>query len=141
MPTPRPDDDCPEPEQKENIDDRLDETHRRSKVIAPRTLHIRALNDRLRRFGLGGMVVGSRGFVALGAATQVEILAAVRSFDAFTEANDPWGEHDCAVIEAAGERIIWKIDAYERSLTLASPDSADPKVTRRVLTIMLAEEY
>ncbi|MDK9705372.1 MAG: DUF3768 domain-containing protein [Sulfuritalea sp.] len=108
---------------------------------SPRTLHIRALNDRLRRFGLGGMVMGSRGFVALDAATQVEILAAVRSFDVFTEANDPWGEHDCAVIEVAGERVIWKIDAFERSLILASPDPADPKVTRRVLTIMLAEEY
>lgn len=87
------------------------------------------------------MVVGSRGFVDLDGATQVEILAAVRSFGAFTEATDPWSEHDCAVIEAAGERVIWKIDAYERSLALASPDPADPKVARCVLTVMLPEEY
>lgn len=106
-----------------------------------RSQRIRALNDRLRRAGLGGMVAGSAGFVALDAVTQLAVLGAVRTFDAFTPANDPWGEHDCAVMEVMGLRIIWKIDAYERSLTLASPDPADPKVTRRVLTIMLADEY
>lgn len=108
---------------------------------SPRTLRIRALNDRLRREGLGGMIVGTRGFLALEPAVQVAVLAVVRNFEAFTAANDPWGEHDCAVVEVQGVRIIWKIDAYERSLTLASPDPADPKVTRRVLTLMLADEY
>ena len=141
MPNPRPDEHCPQKEQKANSSNEPEPSTYRGQSPLPRTLRIRALNDRLRRLGLGGMVMGSRGFVALDTATQVEVLAAVRSFDAFTEANDPWGEHDCAVIEVAGERVIWKIDAYDRSLTLASPDPADPKVTRRVLTIMLAEEY
>ena len=141
MPNPRPDGLCLELEQNTNYSGEPSGSTCSRRPHSARTLRIRALNDRLRRHGLGGMVMGSRDFVALDAATQVEILAAVRSFDAFAEANDPWGEHDCAMVEVASERVLWKIDAYDRSLTLASPDPADPKVTRRVLTIMLAEEY
>ena len=36
---------------------------------------------------------------------------------------------------------IWKIDYYDRSRSHHSPDAADPKVTLRVLTVMLAGEY
>ena len=38
-------------------------------------------------------------------------------------------------------RVMFKIDTYDRSLRLHSPDPSDPAVTCRVLTIMLAEDY
>jgi len=37
--------------------------------------------------------------------------------------------------------VFWKIDAYDSELRFGSDDPADPAVTRRVLTIMLASEY
>jgi hypothetical protein len=106
-----------------------------------RTSQIRALNDRLRRTGCGGKVLITDGILALGAGFARQALEAVSGFDTFTADNDPWGEHDCAVLTVANEKVIWKIDYYDRSLTFHSPDPANGKVTIRVLTIMLAGEY
>ena len=106
-----------------------------------RTARIRDLNDALRRTFHGGRVVMTRGIAELAAAEQAAILDAVRGFAAFTPDNDPHGEHDFGAIEHAGIRILWKIDAYDRDLTFGSSDAANPAVTTRVLTIMLAEEY
>jgi hypothetical protein len=39
-----------------------------------------------------------------------------------------------------GHAIVWVIDYFERSYRIASPDPADPTVTARVLTVMLADE-
>jgi hypothetical protein len=66
---------------------------------------------------------------------------AVREYSSFSEDNDPWGEHDFGSFEIDGENLFWKIDLYDRLLEWGSPDPADPDVTRRVLTILLAEEY
>lgn len=81
------------------------------------------------------------GILSLGLEKVNAIFKAVAAFNAFTEDNDPYGEHDCAVMEAEGQRIIWKIDYYDRSRTYHSPDAADAKVTVRVLTVMLSSEY
>ena len=102
---------------------------------------IRELNDMLRTTGSGGKTYLTRGLIEKGADFIAKATAAVQSFDAFTGDNDPWQEHDCAMLDVDGERVMFKIDYYDLDLEYGSPDPADPKITRRVLTLMLAEEY
>jgi hypothetical protein len=99
---------------------------------------IRELNDQLRCKGIGGRVVITRGIQALGADGVRQVLTAVARFDDFTEDNDPWGEHDCTVLEVEGRRVIFKVDLYEDP---AVKGADGQPVTTRVLTIMLAEEW
>jgi hypothetical protein len=102
---------------------------------------IRALNDALRRFGRGGRVMMTSGIEALGAAGIARVMAAVAAFDAFTGDNDPHQEHDCATLTVDGARVLFKIDYFDLNLADHSPDASDPKVTERVMTVMLASEY
>lgn len=106
------------------------------------TLRIRELNDafRTRRVGNGRMFF-TAGIAIKSPDAQAEIMRRVIEFSAFTDDNDPYGEHDFGNFDYAGERIFWKIDYYALDLKHGSPDPADPKVTTRVLTIMLAAEY
>jgi hypothetical protein len=82
-------------------------------VQSDRTARIAALNDVLRQSRAGGRVLVTRGIEALGPERMAEIMAAVARFDAFTPDNDPHNEHDCAILEAAGEQIMFKVDLYE----------------------------
>ena len=107
----------------------------------PEVDRIRALNDSLRTSLAGGSVMLTRAVAALGAEAQREILEAVRRFDEFDAANDPYGEHDFGAVEIKGTRIFFKIDYYDLDYAFASPDASDENLTRRVMTIMLAEEY
>ncbi len=102
---------------------------------------LRALNDQLRTTFVGGAVMITQGVEAIPILRRKLILEKVRQFAAFTEDNDPYGEHDCAILEAEGEKIMFKIDYYDRDVNLHSPDPTDPAVTTRVLTIMLVCEY
>lgn len=106
-----------------------------------RAAEIARLNDHLRRTFEGGQVVITAGIAALDPLHVSLILAGVRTFNAFTADNDPYGEHDCATITVRETRIMWKIDYYDPTMTYLSSDAADPSVTVRVLTIMLADEY
>jgi len=105
------------------------------------TQRIRELNDLLRTTGLGGQVFLTAGICALPEAEQAAIQEKVQTFDDFTEDNDPHGEHDFGAFELGGEKVFWKIDYYNRTMDAGSEDPADPARTRRVLTILLAEEY
>jgi len=110
-------------------------------VDQDRAERIRALNDKLRRESVGGRVVVTASVAALGPATVVRVREVVAKFDAFTEGDDPYGEHDFGAVEVDGEAFFWKVDYYDPELEFGSEDPADPEKTARVLTIMRSEEY
>lgn len=116
-----------------DFDDRknLDETDRR----------IRDLNDRFRQTFEGGQIVLTRGFRALPNALVIRACQAIQNFDDFGEDNDPYGTHEFGSIEIDGQTIWFKIDAYDFNLEYGSPDPSNPGVTKRVMTILLPEEY
>ncbi|MGD0232127.1 MAG: DUF3768 domain-containing protein [Syntrophorhabdales bacterium] len=58
------------------------------------------------------------------------ILTKVKEFNAFTQDNDPWHEHDFGAFEYEGEKMFWKID-----------DCRGNEGYDLVLTVMLASEY
>ena len=106
-----------------------------------RRASIRELNDDLRRTMIGGQVMITSGIEALGLMVVTSILQAVRQFDDFSSANDPFDEHDFGALTWQAHKVFWKIDYYDKQLEFGSPDPADPDVTARVITIMLASEY
>ena len=105
------------------------------------TAAIRDLNDRFRTTLSGGRVLMTSGVAALDVETTARVLTAVRTFQAFTEDNDPWGEHDFGAIDVDGNKVFFKIDCLCPTCEMASEDAADPAKTVRVMTIMLASEY
>jgi hypothetical protein len=109
--------------------------------MEPKTARIRALNDELRKRLTGGMAVITTGVAALGPEAVARIAKTIEVYDDFCHANDPHEEHDFGAFDADGKRIFFKIDYYDSSLAMLSPDPSDPQVTKRVITIMLAEEY
>ena len=102
---------------------------------------IRALNDELRQHLIGGTAVITPGIAALGPEAVARIVKTIEVYDDFCHANDPHQEHDFGSFEADGQTIFFKIDYFDTTMTHHSPDPADPAVTERVITIMLAEEY
>ena len=123
-----------------------------------RTARIARLNDRARQaMGLACTAFVTVGFRSLPDADQSRVRELIETYDAFDEDSDPHGERDFgAVYQLADgrwtterprardderERVLWKLDYYDRDLRIASEDAADPAVTRRVVIIMLSDEY
>ena len=122
------------------------------------TARIARLNDLARSaMGVACTALATVGFRSLSTSDQSRVRELVETFDAFDEDNDPHGERDFGAIYQLGdgrwtterprlldderERVFWKLDYYDRDLRFGSEDAANPAVTRRVLTIMLADEY
>ena len=122
------------------------------------TAHIARLNDLARRaMGVACTAVATVGFRSLPDADQSRVREMIETFDAFDEDNDSHGERDFGCIYQLGdgrwtterprlrdeerERVFWKLDYYDRQMEFASDDAANPAITRRVLTIMLSDEY
>ena len=120
------------------------------KTLSSTTLRIRELNDQFRTrqevFGLllsAGDLLISVGVAAHSGSFINKALDAVREFSVFNEDNDPHGEHDFGAINIDGESLFWKIDYYDRqrSYQYGSAHPEDATQTRRVLTLLLANEY
>lgn len=111
-----------------------------SSTTTSRAEQIARLNDAFRRHPGADWFMTS-GVQAKGPIFALKAMATVSGFSTFTSDNDPYGERDFGAFDLCGERLFWKIDYYALDLASGSPDPADPAVTRRVLTIMLASEY
>jgi len=68
-----------------------------------------------------------------------KIITAVRDFKAFSEDNDPHGEHDCAMFDVGDTKYMFKIDYFDPTFHVGA-DPHEGKVAR-LLTILRADEY
>ena len=121
------------------------------------TARIARLNDMARQaMGVACTAVATVGFRSLPASDQSSVRELIETYDAFDEDNDPHGERDFGTVYQLAdgrwtterprarddrEQVFWKLDYYDRDLRFGSEDPANPAVTRRVLTIVLADEY
>ena len=92
-------------------------------------------NDVFRKLGFG--VTLTCGVAEL--PDQMGLMQKIRDFNDFNENNDPYFEHDMGRIEWHGDKVFWKIDYYNDQLTCFE-DPLSP-TCKRVMTVMLAEEY
>ncbi|BDM83512.1 DUF3768 domain-containing protein [Acaryochloris marina] len=103
---------------------------------------IAQLNDRFRQGDHTlGQVFTTQLVQGLSSREQQELFRLVRTFDEFTEDNDPWKEHDYGRIEFQDEQYLWKIDYFDRKMEYGSKDPRNTAVTTRLLTIMHSSEY
>ncbi len=105
------------------------------------TTRIRELNDLLRQDGTGGQIMITCGLQAMGQDFVTKVMQAVREFDDFNPDNDPYGEHDCAILKVDGHSIMFKTDYYADDMMHGSEDPSNPLITNRVMTVMLSQEY
>ena len=115
-------------------------------MVSPTVQRIAELNDQFRRCdpSVPGMRFLTAGIIELLKQHEVDgddIVQIVSKFNVFTEDNDPHGEHDFGAFEFHGHRCFWQIDYYDNDYSMGSDDPSDLAKTRRVLTIMLADEY
>lgn len=77
------------------------------------------------------------GILALPPEDRLQVFYLVRTFNAFSEGDDPYGEHDFGAFDYKDDRVFWKIDYYDPDMEHGSEDPADPEKTMRVMRVMM----
>jgi hypothetical protein len=70
-----------------------------------------------------------------------ELQEAIAGFSAFDPGDNPYGERDFGALTLWGQRLCWKIDYFAPEGEELSPAEWSVELTRRVLTVMLVDEY
>ena len=102
-----------------------------------RVAEIRRLNDQFRTTFRGGEILLTQWVADLPDMVKAAALQAVAEFKDFTPENDPYEEHDFLSFDLCNREFVFEISYYDIAMEKASPDPADPKVTKRVGTLML----
>lgn len=120
-----------------------DQTEITLKPYTPKE-RLRLLNDALRVGVFRGehdRVMVTAGISSHGDEFIQRAIRAVAEFTDFNPDNDPHEEHDFGQVMVDGQKVFFKHDYYDLDMGGLSPDPADPTVTARMLTILLADEY
>ncbi len=108
----------------------------------PRAEAIARLNDELRRGeSKSGTVMITQGVRAITGFDAAVLAAALANYSDFDSDSDQHGERDFGSTTLWGYDLLWKVDYYDKELQYGSDDPANPVVTHRVLTVLLASEW
>ena len=100
---------------------------------------LRALLEPIGALVKNGSMVLTRSIVGRGHSFADQCVKTVRQFDDAMSDIDPPNEYEFTFLEVAGESIFVKVDYYDFQPSRHWPDASDFAVTRRVLTISLAD--
>jgi hypothetical protein len=70
-----------------------------------------------------------------------QLRGAIAQFKDWPQDDDPYSEHDFGVFVLLGNKLYFKIDYYYPDHDSQAPTPSNAELCRRILTIMLAEEY
>ena len=110
-------------------------------TMPPRAEVIAGLNDQLRKTGVGGTIMITQSVRRLTGFNAEALASALANYNDFDAQNDPHGERDFGDLTLFRTDLLWKIDYYDLDLQFGSDDPADPGVTHRILTVLLASEW
>lgn len=130
---------------------------------ASEQVKIRYLNDVARTaLGVGGRLMLTHGVSSMPPDVQSGLREALEKFDHWDEDNDPYGTHEFGTLWGCfeqndsvrwtsetpadidkffGHKVFFRIDIFDVSYQHGAEEPWNPKTSRRVVTLMLANEY
>lgn len=108
----------------------------------PRAEQIARLNDALRQGDdNSGTVMITQGVRAITGFNAEALATELSNYHDFDPDNDPHGERDFGCLTLWGHDLLFKLDYYDLEMKFGSDDPANPEITHRVLTVLLAREW